>query len=757
MVDYHLLEAFKAKYLHALDWNNGNLPIVASIGKQSKGKSYFLGKLFGEDIPNKHNEYVEKGTDILYEKVINNNFLLFDMEGLEGNQGQIERDILNFATTFVIVDVVLLHASQEDLENMVFMENFAYVMWHSTKISQKFSLELPKIIVLIRDPRISKEDQETVDFYNTLIRNFEDSVNRKIYEFEGDLIDSIKQALLNANKKQKEEEKKAIEKSIEKMKNDRITDMFKILYHFCIYSQEKFSRGRVYYEMDFDFSLRKSDFANLRNVINRIIAEKHENFVIASQFNPQDYLNIDNQASRHIHEATSYAASVENSKKTLFLNIWIEVKYNVFSHFRSIDGYLRFMEGYNRYSHKFEKINKEIASKVKKNLSGPEKISLQEQHRKEIQVDLVKCFDDPIQRAYVLPYLKYLSAVSYSETFGLNPGVTENCSYQQLSAVINFFTAENNNHVLTQTEKNKMMYECLGYYEREFREIVKIILQHKFKLFKVLFCIYKKRISDFLQVDFKYKEEVKGHFEAVYEEDYSGEVMKLISCLDLTEHFQRIRVYDFIRFLKNLEQTLVLNKLEVLENRPSRILQVENEQSYKIYSFGLYERLIPSMIGILIGIASSIIRSIIIAAAVDAAAATAAAASVAWIPIVGWVLFGLTVIGSIAWITYSAINNGKESHNINYSFYPPKGFKIIESKVIKKQLNGNYEEKVNLETQNAFEYKAIFSAKTTEPVSAFINVKIIVTYCSESCKEFIDHHKTRLNSERNNLNQSRNK
>ena len=67
-----------------------------------------MGRLFNDStIPNKHGQLV-------------------GMEGLEGNQGSIERDIFNFTTTFALTDIILLHITQADLENAVFLDNFAY-------------------------------------------------------------------------------------------------------------------------------------------------------------------------------------------------------------------------------------------------------------------------------------------------------------------------------------------------------------------------------------------------------------------------------------------------------------------------------------------------------------------------------------------------------------------------------------------------------------------------------------------------------
>ena len=99
---------------------------MASIGKQSLGEFYFLGRLFNDStIPNKHGQLVNRGNNAQFSKVYRDSQLV-GMEGLEGNQGSIERDIFNFTTTFALTDIILLHITQADLENAVFLDNFAY-------------------------------------------------------------------------------------------------------------------------------------------------------------------------------------------------------------------------------------------------------------------------------------------------------------------------------------------------------------------------------------------------------------------------------------------------------------------------------------------------------------------------------------------------------------------------------------------------------------------------------------------------------
>ena len=231
-MDNDLLEEFKARYLRALGESDPRLPIVSSIGKQSKGKSYFLGILFNDNsIPNKQGKLGKRGTNCLYHKVYDN-FLLLDMEGVEGDQGIIERDILNFSTTFTLTDILLLHISQEDLENSVVLENFSYAFWHSSKIVLNFKINMPDIILLIRDPRNTEESEEVIQFYKELVSEFASKVNARVKKLEEDFIRSIQSKLIDQNTSIEDKNKMARE--IDILNQDMNLTKFEIHSHFCI-------------------------------------------------------------------------------------------------------------------------------------------------------------------------------------------------------------------------------------------------------------------------------------------------------------------------------------------------------------------------------------------------------------------------------------------------------------------------------------------------------------------------------------------
>ena len=146
------LENFKNKLCEVVPSIPPDLPIVASIGKQSRGKSFLCKKVFNKPIPTKDGKLITKGTEILYNEVFEN-FMLLDMEGFETQSDDVERDVFNFCSIQTLSDIILLHVTQDDLENQTFLETFSFAFWQSSRTTKKYRDSLPEIILLIRDPR----------------------------------------------------------------------------------------------------------------------------------------------------------------------------------------------------------------------------------------------------------------------------------------------------------------------------------------------------------------------------------------------------------------------------------------------------------------------------------------------------------------------------------------------------------------------------------------------------------------------------
>ena len=541
------------------------------------------------------------------------------MEGLEGEMNSVERDILNFSATFAIADVLLLHISQADMESATILESISYSFWHSSKISSKFGLDMPKIILLIRDPRYSKAHEETITFYSKLVRKFQKKVNECVKKMESDYIKRIKEVIEESENSNKDEKRMAKE-AISNLDNKSSRVKFNISCYFCVYFREGFAgESSQYFQMKTSSIIMESNFEELRDKIKEYLQEKLTEISNANEFDHEKFFNIANHNTERIHNILSSFRSC--SKEIIFKNILLEVKYNVFSHFRNSDGYLRFMEKFNKYLVKFEKLNAEISKKIKSSKPGDEtdqKIyELKEKHAKCKNKIITEAFQSEFKE-YVPLYLKYLSAMSYCDTFRLNQGIEDSFSYQALATFILISDAESADHQLAQIEKNINMYKCLDYYDQEFEEMIRTVLSSKFKLYETIYSIYTKKIYDLQKTKFKYKEDLDEKLGVPEDEMHLiDRILTLIRLLALNDIYPNNHLGIFLNDLTGLYTIIINQEKEKLPNRGPRIFVKVEKRSAKIYSFTLFERLIPSMVGILIGMTTTVIRSIIIAAAVD--------------------------------------------------------------------------------------------------------------------------------------------
>ena len=115
------------------------------------------------------------------------------------------------------------------------------------------------------------------------------------------------------------------------------------------------------------------------------------------------------------------------------------------------------------------------------------------------------------------------------------------------------------------------------------------------------------------------------------------------------------------------------------------LIQIKLEEWIK--SDSVIYSLIPGLTGLLYGIITFSIRLSAIAAADTAAAAVGAAAATAWIPIAGWVIFGVTTTASLIWLGYSIYQQFKPVVLQN-TYKAPPGFFIKDAVYISNVHNG---------------------------------------------------------------------
>ena len=123
------------------------------LASRVSGKSYFLNRVFDQSILTKDSKTLSRGTIFLNYSQLPE-FHLLDMEGLDSSKGDLYRDVFNFFSIMTISDVVLLHISHHDLEDIKFIKEFGFMLYQAFSSSKStcflFRLDLPKFYFWLR-------------------------------------------------------------------------------------------------------------------------------------------------------------------------------------------------------------------------------------------------------------------------------------------------------------------------------------------------------------------------------------------------------------------------------------------------------------------------------------------------------------------------------------------------------------------------------------------------------------------------------
>ena len=253
-------------------------------------------------------------------------------------------------------------------------------------------------------------------------------------------------------------------------KENNITNQFKISNHFAIYFSLDFDDDEIkYYQMkniDGNIELSQSNFQDLFELIN----EKALNLINNPDpldF-PEDFFSVQNETTKAILRQIKEYTNAWNTRQNILENIYIECKYNIFSHYTSIDGLIRFLERYNSYILKNEVLYAEISENVKQGITQPQMKNLRKKHKQILDEFINEDCKEKDLRNNMHLYLKYITAHHFSESFCLLPGLSESISYQVLYSVIFFPYKDNVEQQYEQLRKNIQLYDCLSYNDMEF-------------------------------------------------------------------------------------------------------------------------------------------------------------------------------------------------------------------------------------------------------------------------------------------------
>ena len=153
-------ESFVHEFFNQLMAFPGPYPIISSYGAQSIGKSFLLNKLFNADFNTKRDPHDGRCTDNFNFKMIDDQYMLFDFEGIGCTKTSSARDNINFSTAFLFSSIVFIQIKSERLvQDKCMDEGFSYSYWLALRALLEFKLKPPKIYFFIRDH--DGDDKET--------------------------------------------------------------------------------------------------------------------------------------------------------------------------------------------------------------------------------------------------------------------------------------------------------------------------------------------------------------------------------------------------------------------------------------------------------------------------------------------------------------------------------------------------------------------------------------------------------------------
>ncbi|OMJ91043.1 hypothetical protein SteCoe_6510 [Stentor coeruleus] len=672
MFDQNNLETFKDDLIDKIT-KSRELPILASIGKQSKGKSFFLGHFLNDpSLPNKHGKLIQKGTLNLFAKsYLNLGFTLFDMEGLESEENDSKRDSFNFCSVFAISDIIILNISHDDLENQIFIDTFSFNYWRYCMTSINLKQRKLYIILCIRDPRWSDESIKVLDSYKKLVEEFCKTVNLKINELTEHFA-CVAEPFLGRECENPEDVgcgDLIINRYKRHMKNFRFT----VDEHFIIFFKKCYGKKIAkYYELvkinNQDAEFRgNSRFENMMRFIRQKCNEirNTKNMKVEFEFSEfKEYGKIMNLIEMEMEDNLS--------KKNIVREIFIQALYDPIMHYSNANGLIRIMESYYKLSKKIQDISEEIVLYVNKESiteNNYKKFRLENEGKLNIAIQEEKLSNNIIAEIY--GYLKILSAKSCMETFKLSIENPERITYQMLMFFIKYGSyQEIINHQLKEFSKRKLIYKCSPYFDSQFKEILATLYKSRVNIFQSIYEIYKEVIRKSCEMNYQYQEIIDTEINDLKEQVNFRTLFKFIDSLEI-EYSQR-DVEDFIKIFMKIHREKLLAKKNRLNKFKSDSLKrfaiIDRNVIFdSIPALYISEKVYPSICGLFISFLDNRKENIL----ADLAKLSAANHSV-----LGWTVFGKTKINSFSWSFSFAF--GKSSKNwVGYKKYAQEGYEVF--------------------------------------------------------------------------------
>lgn len=726
---------------------------VISIGKQSLGKSTLLNKIFNCDFPQKTGTLNIKKTVDFTDRVITipetdfEAFDLIDMEGLDSNEGDNSRDILNITFAFWVANAVIFQIEEKDLGNRHFMERYSYNIWQSLRNLKKNGIEtIPFIILFLRNPGCDDPSEKTLEIYETLIQNTVLDLNSLIQKYKEQLLNIIKQTFKFGQNEENQSEIQAFTE-IENLNRIEIAKYY-VLYHEKDRIQKK----------DRYLKLEENDFVEWNyEEIKYFIAQQ----ITDTPLKPFPSISGDSNNYFFNFEIKILNQTALNEQYlNQFTILYQDIIFNFYSYFTRPQDYLELFKAFVIYENKIKDIENDTIKSIEMcfrtrvesdfEYKKLEKAKINEQRSKYVEKLNEICSElqfNADKRNRLVLYLIYNYSNQLESKLCLDSQDSNSQVYQVIETIIKFNNPKHNLFQISKLAQIIDQYRVLPYY-KTIKWLIRKRINGNFMIKLTILKIFKEKVEISLNRKFQFKEELDTEISHFRLQIYYTTFEKLCKVLKPFLSFNPNEIIEFLNHLKELFESILRDKFNDLPNsfnysldeikektaldfRP--ILYQLYEIDENIYSSTLLERLLPGITGVVLGgyginflrLGSKGFSSIV-----------AALTTINTFTISGLAFIGIGIIG-LGYTAYKLINKTKETKQIKKVIYPINDYILHISDIeIQKQNipDENYKELKSEIKNNIFTYEATMTHDLSEFKSAIVKIKITTYSYHKSVK-----------------------
>lgn len=608
------------------------------------------------------------------------------------------------SSAFCFSSTVIIQIMQNELEDDIFIENFAFFYLQSALTSLKHIEKLPKIALAIFADSNNEKNMMSPDKWVSMVDSFYDRVNIFISNY----VELIDNEIGNTKARLKQNLNAHIDMNSFR---DPIKDIKFPVSIVCIYNRI----NNAYFEIkkknnnwDDNIMGAKSLWFRLKSRCKKAKQEIKK----IKRFDPIELFGITNETTSNIQRILHNRKRVATSGY-IIESIYTEIMNNSLIKFRKIEEtkkIIKFFKKLAQSSKDFEKcflkeskevVNDIIIMKLKK--KHEEIISkLFEKHKADNEI-FYSVYDNFI----------YLSAVEFSNNFSLSPLLKNSLCYKILR---NIMLLEDDSETvecgLEDIVKNINLYKCLVFYNEEFEKMLKLLLTNIIDFNKCIFELYKEIIQYTINNDYKYNAVLERQINHYSQLKYKSYIFKLASKIEnyatVNEDYKE-DIKALLRFLKRLHTTVLINcKRDYIfcDNKEMKLKMDMIKETLR--SRTLSRALTPTATGLTFGLINAL-------------------APVNAIPGLSLSMLFIGAIATSALIVYPFLKK-KDMKRVKYEYIAEENYKIVDVIVILQLENATEvnKEDVISEDKKKYNFSYTFSVNKDQIRSARFNAKFFV-------------------------------